>query len=83
MIFSHGSNNSRGVLALQVINELLKHEINDIVIDEKGRFMLLEMTIQESPFLLLNLYAPAKLNEQIVFFQEILSDVQSANFDTE
>ena len=50
MIFSHGSNHSRGVLVLQVINELLKHEINDIVIDEKGRFMLLEMTIQESPF---------------------------------
>ena len=42
------------------------------------------MTIQESPFLLLNLYAPTKLNEQkAFFFQEILSAVQSANFDTE
>ena len=41
------------------------------------------MTIQESPFLLLNVYAPTKLNEQIVFFQEILSVVQSANFETE
>ena len=41
------------------------------------------MTIQESPFLLLNLYAPTKLNEQKAFFQEILSAVQSANFDTE
>ena len=44
---------------------------------------LLEMTIQESPFLLLNLYAPTKLNEQIAFFQEILFAVQSANFDAE
>ena len=81
MIFSHGSNHSRGVLVL--INEQLQYEINNIVIDDEGRYILLEMTIQESPFLLLNLYAPAKLNEQIVFFQEILSDVQSANSDTE
>ena len=81
MIFSHGSNHSRGVLVL--INEQLQYEINNIVIDDEGRYILLEMTIQESPFLLLNLYAPTKLNEQIAFFQEILSAVQSANFNTE
>ena len=56
---------------------------NNIIIDDEGRYILLEMTIQESPFLLLNSYVPTKLNEQIVFFQEILSAVQSANFDTE
>ena len=32
---------------------------------------------------MLNLYTPTKLNEQIAFFQEISSAVQSANFDTE
>ena len=80
MILSHGSNHSRGVLVL--INEQLQYEIN-IVIDEEDQYILLEMTIQESPFLLLNLYTPTKLNEQIVFFQEILSVVQSANCDTE
>ena len=68
---------------LVLINEQLQYEINNIVIDDEGRYILLEMTIQESPFLLLNLYAPTKLNEQIAFFQEILSAVQSANFDTE
>ena len=62
---------------------LLEYEIKNTVIDDEGRYILLEMTIQESPFLLLNLFAPTKLNEQIVFFQEILSVVQSANFDTE
>ena len=79
MIFSHGSNHSRGVLVL--INEQLQYEINNIVIDDEGQYILLEMTIQESPFLLLNLCA--QLNEQIAFFQEILSAVQSAYFDTE
>jgi len=71
MIHSHGSNHSRGVLVL--INEQLQYEIKNSVIDEEGRYVLLEMTIQESPFLLLNLYAPTKLNEQIhvLFFQEL------------
>lgn len=79
---SHGSNHIRGVLIL--INEQLQYEIKNTVIDDEGRYILLEMTIQESPFLLpLNLYASTKLNEQIVFFQEILSAVQRANFDTE
>ena len=68
MIFSHGSNHSRGVLVL--INEQLQYEINNIVIDDEGRYILLEMTIQESPFLLLNLYAPTKLNKQIAFFKK-------------
>ena len=75
MILSHGSNHSRGVLVL--INEQLQYEIRNTVIDDEGRYILLDMTIQESPVLLLNLYAPTKLNEQIVFFQEILSVVKS------
>ena len=68
MIFSHGSNHSRGVLVL--INEQLQYEINNIVLDDEGRYILMAMTIQESPFLLLNLYAPTKLNEQKVIFKK-------------
>lgn len=78
MILSHGSNHCRGELVL--INERLQYEINT-VIDDGGRYILLEMTIQEEPFLLLNLYAPTKLNEQIVVFQELLTAVQSGNFN--
>lgn len=32
---------------------------------------------------MLNLYAPTKLNEQAAFFEEILSIIQTTNFDTE
>ena len=53
MILSHGPNHSREVLVL--INEQLQHEIKTYtVIGNEGRYILLEMTIQESPFLLLN-----------------------------
>ena len=59
IILSHGSNHNRGVLIL--ISEQLEYEIKNTIIDDEGRYILLEMTIQESPFLLLNLYAPTKL----------------------
>ena len=81
MIYSHGSNHSRGVLVL--INEQLQFELKNTVIDDNGRYILLEMTIQDSPFLLLNLYAPTKLNEQVAFFEEILSIIQTTSFDAE
>ena len=32
---------------------------------------------------MLNLYAPTKLNEQAAFFEEVLSIIQTTNFDTE
>ena len=38
--------------------------------------------MQESPFVLLNLYAPTKLSDQSVFSHEILSVLQTANFNS-
>ena len=70
MFYSHGSNHSRGVLVLG--NEQLQFELKNTVIDDKGRYLLLEATIQDSPFLLLNLYAPTKLNEQAAFSKKLI-----------
>ena len=81
MIYSHGSNHSRGVLVL--IHQQFQFELKNSIIDDKGRFILLEVLVQESPFLLLNLYAPTKLSDQSVFFHEILSVLQTANFNSE
>ena len=81
MIYSHGSNHSRGVLVL--IHQQLQFELKNSIIDDKGRFILLEVLVQESPFVLLNLYAPTKLGDQSVFFHEILSVLQTANFNSE
>ena len=81
MIYSHGSNHSRGVLVL--IHQQLQFELKNSTIDDKGRFILLEVLVQQSPFVLLNLYAPTKLRDQSVFFHEILSVLQTANFNSE
>ena len=80
MFHSHGSNHSRGVLVL--INENLQFEVKNLKEDIHGRFVAFEALIQESPFLLLNLYAPlTKCSEQCNFFDTILSILEEINAD--
>ena len=69
MFHSHGSDHSRGVLVM--INENLQFEVKNLKEDIHGRFVAIEALIQESPFLLLNLYAPTKCSEQCNFFDTI------------
>ena len=79
MFHSHGSNHSRGVLVL--INENLQFEVKNLKEDIHGRFVAIEALIQESPFLLLNLYAPIKCSEQCNFFDTISSILEEVNAD--
>ena len=58
MFFSHGSTHSRGVLVL--VRDQLDFNLQSLRVDEQGRSILLEAKIQDSPFLLLNIYAPNK-----------------------
>ena len=53
MLFAHGTNHSRGVLIL--FNKELHFEIKSEYIDIEVRYILVEATIQDSPFLLVNL----------------------------
>ena len=58
MFFSHGSSHSRGVLIL--VRDHLDFKLQSFKADVEGRFILLEAIIQETPFLILNIYAPNK-----------------------
>ena len=50
-----------------LFNERLQYEHKlSSLIDVNGRYILLEIVIQESPFLLINLYAPTKLNDSFL-----------------
>ena len=71
MFFSHGSAHSRGVLVL--VKDQLDFNLQLLKVDEQGRSILLEATIQDSPFLLLNVYTPNKSAEQCSFFKDISS----------
>ena len=69
MFFSHGTVHSRGVLIL-VKNEL-EFKLNHVRQDSQGRFIVLDAIVQGQRFILTNIYAPNKTEEQIVFFDQI------------
>ena len=67
--FSHGSCRSKGTMIL--IKEQLDFKLISSKIDLLGHYIFLEVEIQDSPFVLLNIYAPNKCVEQCVFFSKL------------
>ena len=71
ILYSHGNNLSRGVAVLFPKN--LDYEIKNCVSDDFGRFLILELNVNEYDFLLINGYAPTedKERDQIDFLEVI------------
>ena len=67
---------SRGVLL--PVRDNLDFQLRSIKVDSQGRFVFLEVSIQESPYFLLNIYAPNKSSEQCTFFKEISEILKAA-----
>ena len=83
VFFSHGSNHSRGVAIF--VRKSLDFKVKSSRVDVEGRYLILEATIQDEPFLLINIYAPNKSAKQSSFFQalsELISDeeYQATNY---
>ena len=79
MLFSHGSNHSKGVLALRKDN--LDFKIHSTKVDSQGRYIFLEAYIQDSPYFLLNIYVPNKCCEQFLFFKDVSDIPKSARVE--
>ena len=73
LFFSHGTSHSKGVLIL--VRENLDFQVKSMHIDDLGRFIILDTLIQDSPFLLANIYAPTKASEQCQFLDEIANHI--------
>ena len=69
IIFSHGASNARGVLI--AFRESLEYKILTSKCDNNGRYIILNMQIQGSPFIIINYYAPDKGNDQLLVLNEI------------
>ena len=78
MYFSHGSNKSKGVLIL--IKKDIEFKLKNIKIDTNGRFIVAQCEIQNSPFVLTNVYASNITEEQVDFFHNI-EQLESLDFD--
>ena len=64
--YSHGSSHSKGVMIL--FNPKLDFQLESTVTDKHGRYLMLEVTIHDSIFLLCNVYAPNDHASQILFY---------------
>ena len=75
MFFSHGSSHSRGVLIL--VKDQLDFKLLSSRVDDQGGYILLHAMIQDTPFLLINIYAPNKCAEQSEFFKSISNEIKT------
>ena len=80
IIFSHGSSIKKGVLIAfrySLEYKLLSPEI----VDDDGRYIILHIEIQGSPYILHNYYGPNNESNQVKVLRQIFSKLQSINFD--
>ena len=68
-IFAHGSKHSCGSAIL--IKRGLECELIQTKRDFRGRFIMVKISIKEKEFWLINIYAPNKVNEQVIFFTDL------------
>ena len=79
--YTHGTNHSCGVMIL--IKDDLEFGVKSAVSDSKGRYILIEATVQGSDFLLVNIYAPNKVQEQCKFCSGLEKTIEKLNTSAE
>ena len=67
MFLSQGTNHSKGVAIL--ISDRLDFEEQSVIYNPDSRYVLTDAMIEDSPFLLLNIYAPNDTSERCTFFR--------------
>ena len=68
MFFSHGSSHSRGVLVL--VRDNLDFQLRSIKVDSQGRYVFLEVSIQDSPYFLLNISLQTNVVNNVPFLKK-------------
>ena len=68
-VWSRGANRSRGVAIL--FNRRYRYHISNIQIDSNGRYIHLELNIDDSKYKLINIYAPNYEYERVKFIANI------------
>ena len=77
--FSRGKSDSRGVLI--AFREGLDYKIDSVFCDNDGRYLIIQVKIQDETFILVNYYAPNEEGAQIPVLSKINEIIQ--NLETE
>ncbi len=79
IIFSHGASNSRGVMILFPSD--IDVTINKVDTDTEGRMILMTCTIQDTKYLLYNVYGPNSKKEHKLFLENLKNKFNEVNVD--
>ena len=74
VFFSHGTKHSKGTMIL--INPKTKCKVAKKLCDKNGRYVILDILLEDTGIVLVNIYAPNDANQQISFFKEIQQQLQ-------
>ena len=72
--FSHGSSPSTDVMTL--VNPNLDVKVEKCIQDTKGRFLIIDLLIDELHLILVNIYAPNDANQQVTVFKELENQLE-------
>ena len=73
IIFSHGTSSSKGVSIMFKNN--LRKQIHSTIVDPNGRYVILDITINEKRLTLGNIYGPNE--DEPSFFMEIIEHIEN------
>ena len=74
VFFRHGSTHSKGVVIL--VNPKVELKIEKVISDNNGRYIILDTMVDDSHIILVNIYAPNDLNQQLAFFNDLQHTLQ-------
>ena len=79
--FSHGTNHSKGTLIL--INSKMTCKVDKKICDKNGRYIILDLVLADlQRIVLVNIYAPNNVNQQVSFFKELQEQLQEFSEET-
>ena len=73
-LFSHGTTNSKGVIIL--INPKVDCKVEKVILDNKGRYVIADITLDQLHITLANIYALNDQTQQVSFFREIRKQLE-------
>jgi len=74
VFFSHGTNQSKGIMIL--INPKIECKVEKKIFDKNGRYIILDIALVDTRVALVNIYAPNDVNQQVSFFKELQEQLQ-------
>ena len=74
LFFSHGTNHSKGTMILS--NPKIKCNVQKKICDKNGRYIILDIAVADTRFVLVNIYAPNDVKQQVAFFKELQGHLQ-------